>query len=205
MAVPDDVAGQAETLPVGRSPYLASDKPFSFGAYQVSDIERNWYPRQASPVLAPSPNTPLASYAFKFAGPDGEARGECALETAAPRISRNHFILLRRTDRLGCRCQGPNIQSDVTLIPDTDRALTGQANLHGSSVDIMPVTHYANGAPTRGPFAGLQARTATPAGAVELLRPGRVWLARDLDQTRRSDLACLFAALLIYQEPLRKF
>ena len=38
-------------------------------------------------------------------------------------------------------------------------------------------------------------------GAVEVLHPGRIWLARALDNDGRSDLACLFAGLMLYKPP----
>jgi hypothetical protein len=42
---------------------------------------------------------------------------------------------------------------------------------------------------------------AGPEGGLELLHPGRVWLARSLDSTEREDMACLFGGLLLYDSP----
>ena len=38
-------------------------------------------------------------------------------------------------------------------------------------------------------------------GAVEILRPGRVWLNERLPETERPPVACLSAGLMLYQPP----
>ena len=38
-------------------------------------------------------------------------------------------------------------------------------------------------------------------GAVEVLRPGRVWLSSRLPETERLPVACVSAGLMLYQPP----
>ena len=40
-----------------------------------------------------------------------------------------------------------------------------------------------------------------PLGAVEVLKPGRVWLAKSVAVAERAELACLFAGLMLYMPP----
>lgn len=40
-----------------------------------------------------------------------------------------------------------------------------------------------------------------PAGGLELLYPGRAWLARSLSSNQREEMACLFGGLVLYESP----
>ena len=38
-------------------------------------------------------------------------------------------------------------------------------------------------------------------GAVEVLKPGRVWFAKDIEGAERQELACLYVGLMLYMPP----
>jgi hypothetical protein len=48
---------------------------------------------------------------------------------------------------------------------------------------------------------GFSARAGSYLGAVEVSRPGRVWLDKGLDAATKAKASCLFAGLLLYQPP----
>jgi hypothetical protein len=52
-----------------------------------------------------------------------------------------------------------------------------------------------------GETTGLIVEGEGPVGALEVLHPGRAWLARSLQATEREDMACLFAGLLLFESP----
>ena len=43
--------------------------------------------------------------------------------------------------------------------------------------------------------------THVTTGAVGVLNPGRIWLARNLEEPQRARLACNFAGLMLYLPP----
>jgi hypothetical protein len=42
---------------------------------------------------------------------------------------------------------------------------------------------------------------STPLGAVDVMGKGRVWISKTLQGRERTELACVFAGLLLYQAP----
>ena len=48
---------------------------------------------------------------------------------------------------------------------------------------------------------GFSARAGGYLGAVEVSRPGRVWLEKGLDPKAKAQASCLFAGLMLYQPP----
>ena len=204
MAVPADVATASELLPVanrGSATGSWADESFNFGPYRVADVDRKWNSKQGLGIggLGGS-STSTTGYRFKFSGPTGEAQGSCSSERNTQQANVLGGNLTSQAGKLACNCQGPGATADVTLLSSSSAPVQGQANAHGWVVNVVSVDNYENGLQSTDP-TGYQARAGVVAGAVEVLRPGRVWLARPLDAARRADLACLFGGLLLYQPP----
>jgi hypothetical protein len=204
MAVPADVAGQSELLPIanrGSATGSWADESFNFGPYRVADVDRKWNSSQGLGIggLGGS-STSTTGYKFKFSGPGGEAQGTCGSELSSQQANVLGGSLGSQAGKLTCRCDGPGATADVTLLSSTSAPAQGQANAHGWVVNLVAVDRYENGMQSPDP-TGYEARAGVVAGAVEVLRPGRVWLARPLDPARRADLACLFGGLLLFQPP----
>jgi hypothetical protein len=203
MAVPADIAAEAELLPVtnrGSATGSWADESFNVGPYRVADVDRKGETTKGLSLGGFGSATRTSGYSFKFTGPDGEARGQCAAELVAQDASALGGSVSSRAGKLGCNCQGTGASGELLLQSGTSSPLQGQATVHGWVVNVVALDRYEGGTQSLDP-TGFEARAGVVAGAVEVLRPGRVWLARPLDASRRAGLACLFAGLLLYQPP----
>ena len=71
---------------------------------------------------------------------------------------------------------------------------------HNAKYEIEGIYTDEKGSSTSN-VIGYHVHGSDPVGAVEVAGKGRVWLSRALDPGTRADVACLFAGLLLYQQP----
>jgi hypothetical protein len=149
------------------------------------------------PILGPVGNQSTTSgFSFTFTAPGGHTRAECFTRSG----ERKEFSdIPDETNQVGCRCVGGGLNSEVVMSgPDGD--WRGQAMLHGYPLPMRSFNRYTNGAFSALPF-GFEVRGQYLMGAMASKRPGQVWLAHVLDPLTHAELACLFAGLLLYQQP----
>ena len=85
--------------------------------------------------------------------------------------------------------------------PDTSKGLSGELSAGGAKYRVTAVTETDKSSFASGP-AGFRFDSDDGAvGAVEVLRPGRVWLNERLPEAERPPVACLSAGLMLYQPP----
>jgi hypothetical protein len=85
--------------------------------------------------------------------------------------------------------------------PDSEQKMSGELNTGGAKykVSVVNETDKSNLSSTPAGFRYDSADGAV--GAVEILRPGRVWLTEKLPEAERPPVACLSAGLMLYQAP----
>jgi hypothetical protein len=201
MAVPPHLAAQAEVLPVqDRSSATGDlvDESFHFGPYRVADVDRDWNRRggfKMRVLIFETEDTVKGGYSYRLQGPTGQLTGECAFEASEQKGDFDPDLT-----NLACRCEGAGPPAEG-VIQYKGRQWLGQVSVQGQRLALTPVSGYESGGnsyqPTgfevRGPGASL--------AAVEVLRPGRIWLMPTVERSTRAELACLFAGFMLYQPP----
>jgi hypothetical protein len=203
MALPGDLANGAETFTAAdRSAWSGSlaNEGFKIGPYAIADVDRKATTSSSLGIATFKAGSVATGYSYKFRTPLGEASGSCASEAAAKSLEVIGVTASRRAGRLGCRCDGAGAQGQLVLDAANSDDYKGEATTRGPRFAVMSINQYANGVGSGTPV-GFEARGDAGAAAVELLRPGRLWLARPLDGRARADLSCLLAGLMLYQAP----
>ena len=71
---------------------------------------------------------------------------------------------------------------------------------HEATYQVKAIYDREGGMSAGGP-AGYRVDGQSPTAAVDVLGPGRVWLAKDIAPQQRTDVICVLAGLMLYQPP----
>lgn len=206
MPVAPDIARDMAAVPVTERSALTgswANEGFALGTYRVTNVDRSgvtssgWSARGHGATAGRT--TVTGGYSYNFNAPLGVTRGECSTELAARRVDVPGYRQLGDRSKVGCRCVGGGLNAEVVL-EGPDAAWEGQAMLHGFAVPMRAIDRHANGVYSPVPL-GYEVRGQVALGAVETKRPGRVWLARNLDALTHAELACLFSGYLLFESP----
>jgi hypothetical protein len=109
------------------------------------------------------------------------------------------------TGKLACACGGEEGAPVASFVMQgtTLSHFRGTLKAHDSSYDIAAI-YEREGAMSDGNPSGYRVDGEGVQGAVDVLGPGRVWLAKTLEGDRRTDVTCVFAGLLLYKPSSKK-
>lgn len=207
MAVPADVAQQTEELKIqDRSSWSGAlvDESFRLGSYKVSDVDRKWNSTRTQELFEFSDSRTVGGYAYKLNAQDSVLEGQCATEKREQSQSLGDGAELSNVvSKLGCACR--DAQGEATLLLDGSTAsqYTGQLKGPDYQYQVTALTQRDNGRMASHDPLGYRVDGEGPVGALGVVKPGRVWLAKTLAEPARRQLACLFAGLLLYMPPER--
>jgi hypothetical protein len=207
MPVPPDVARDMTPITItNRGTFTGSwaNEGFTMGPYQVANVDRSGrvstgISGSAGPDLSAGSTRSRSGYRYTFVAAGGPSQGECTTELVEQSAQAGGFNGERERSRIACRCGGAGLTTEVVL-EGPDAAWQGNANLHGYAIPMRAIEQYANGVHSQYPL-GYDVRGQVAVGAVEVKRPGRVWLSQTLDPQSHAELACLFAGLLLFETP----
>jgi hypothetical protein len=205
MVVPQDVSKNLEVIEVtDRSSWSGAlaDESFVMGPYQVTDVDRDWDHSSQVSVFDFSSGKTEGGYTFKLKSNAGALTGQCtteAKETGFDLVGGVSFE--NRVAKLGCRClKGESEVTKVVLQAGTNSQYSGTIESGETSYAINAL-YEREGTLSTGEPSGYRVDGDGPVGAVEVLHPGRVWLAKSADADARLQFACLFAGLMLYKPP----
>jgi hypothetical protein len=102
--------------------------------------------------------------------------------------------------QLACRCVSAG--KEVTLLLKNNRdELEGRMRTESGRYVVSPLYELEDGYTSDTPV-GYRADNAccgSPLGAVEVLHPGRIWLAQQASEAERAQASCLFAGLMLFK------
>lgn len=204
MAVPGDLAKGSESLPItDRSSWSGAlaNESFKLGPFAIADVDRKWDSNSSTSFGPYAKGKSEGGYSFTFKTPSGDAKGTCAVVASAQSLDFGGAVGFGKSgSTFTCHCEGPGAKADLALVKNDEQPFGGPLGTRSGSFDVSAV-HADDKGNTRGDALGFAVRSTGSVGAVEIIRPGRVWLARDLDANARADIACAFAGLLLYQPP----
>jgi hypothetical protein len=207
MVAPEDVAQGSQVLEVtDRSSMSGSlvNESFKLGSFAVSDVDRDWNKKSSFSVVGYSNATTTTGYSYKLKGGAGAWDGSCASSANDKGVKVMGGSVDWGSTKITCECKQGGTSASVVLhasSPDSDKnsaglLKVGDAKYKVSSVNATDKTNLGSGAP------GFRYDGDDGAlGAVEVLRPGRVWLNARLPEAERLPVACVSAGLMLYQPP----
>jgi hypothetical protein len=204
MVVPPEVAKDSDVLAAeGRSSFSGAlaDESFKLGGYAISKVDRDWNSGSSIGVLGFSSEKTKGGYAYKLDGGGANLSGGCATEAGEKSLSLGSGMSVGNAfAKLGCTCSGKGDPTKVVISASTSDKYSGELQTHHGTYRIAAI-YQAEGTLSSGKPSGYRVDGGTPRGAVEVLKPGRVWFARDIDAEERADLACLYVGLMLYEPP----
>jgi hypothetical protein len=205
MVVPPEIAKDSEVVAVTDRSAMSgalADESFKLGKYAVDDVDRDWDSGSAVGVLAFSSEKTEGGYAYKFKGDGVDLAGGCVTEKGEKSLALGSGMSVGNSfAKLGCTCNGGDGQpTKVVIAASTSDEYSGELQTRAGTYRVAAI-YEAEGSLSSGQPSGYRVDGESPRGAVEVLKPGRVWFARDIENAERADLACLYAGLLLYLPP----
>ena len=209
MVVPPDVSGVSDVMAAtDRSIWSGAlaDETFTLGRYRVTDVDRDWDSSRSNSVSVSkfsfSSGRTEGGYDYEFETPGGPMSGQCLTEVKDTGISVNRVDFQSRVAKLSCVCNDSETEvARVMVQADITAGYSGTLTANGQQYRIQSINERAEGLNSGDP-TGYRVDGDQPTGAVEVLNPGRIWLALDLEEPQRARLACTFAGLMLYLPPI---
>jgi len=205
MDVPEDIREVLDvTNASNRSSWsgLLAREAFSLGAYQITDVDRNWdstFERSGSGFgIRYTSGKTDGGYSYKFDTAKGPMSGQCLTESKERRYEVGDFGYLNYVGKLECACQQAETRVSLVTIQTNEDELgySGSLRANGQRYNVESINGSIRGINIGA--QGFRVDGNQPVGAVEILHPGRIWLARTLNPSERSNLACAFVGLMLY-------
>jgi len=208
MAVPGDLGAQGEVLEARNRSSMSGafvDESFDLGPYKVSAVNRDWNSssQSRSGFTFLDASHANGGHSFRLEGGSAPLAGRCFTEAEQSEAHIGNVSVSSTFHRLECRCEAGAIASSLRL-ESADRGLKGQVEIPGGTFPLQSVHDPEGGAHMPDAIGYRVDGPAGPAGAVEVSRPGRVWIRRGTPPEQREALTCLFAGVMLYQPPRTK-
>ncbi|HKU37901.1 MAG TPA: hypothetical protein VJR89_07135 [Polyangiales bacterium] len=204
MVVPSDIASSTEVVEVkDRSSWSGSlaDESFKLGPYAITDVDRDWSSTRSTSLFGFASDRTKSGYAYHFKRGASDVSAECATESGGDEADLAFGIHATSSfAKLGCTC-GEGVK--VVVGAKTDKQYTGELTTRKATYQVSAI-YEADGMLANGDPTGYRVDGETPLGAVEVVRPGRAYFKKGLDEAEHADLACLYAGLLLYEPPKEK-
>ncbi len=203
MVPPADVAQKSDVIEATDRSVMTgalADESFKLGPYAVAEVDRDWDDKSGVSVGGYSKSATNTAYKFQFQEGKETVPAECNSTTNSQGFSLGGGSSMSFSNtKLFCSC-GTGDAAGKLELAGKEGGLEGTISLGGASYTVKSVNETENG--TQKDPAGFRVDgTDETAGAVEVNRPGRIWLNKGLEAAARRQLGCLFAGAMLYQPP----
>ena len=202
MAAPSGLAAGSEILEVadrGLAYGMLADESFRLGPFRIAEVDRKWEWSSSWSISGFSKDRTTGGYKFQFVNGKSTLVGKCATEQKETKVEFGPVRSDEYFAKLGCSCEAAR-RAATLIIASTGQAYAGTLTTSDGKYTVTSV-HVTEGGGSRDAPAGYRAEGDGPLGAVDVLRPGRVWLKKGLDEGERAETSCLFAGLMLYLSP----
>jgi hypothetical protein len=202
MKVPADISARSELLvATDRTSWSGSmvDESFRLGPYAVKDVDRDWDSSSGFAVGGLTQANTEGGYAYKLEGNGKQLVGHCAAEKSDTGFALGKgFGLNFEHSKLACACDGSAKQ--VSVIVDASRSgdYKGVLTTSVSGYEVKSIRENHRGGTEDTP-TGYRMDGEAAVGATDVTHPGRIWLDKRLGGDERTEVACLFVGLMLYQ------
>ncbi len=207
MVVPSDISAATDVIPATqRSGWSGSmaNETFTLGEYKVSEVDRDWDSSESDTIsinkLALTSGNTAGAYDYQFKTPNGLMKGECASGASEESLGVSGFKVEKKAFSLNCACRDNKGEvAKVSVRAKNMDNYTGTLTIQDKHYQVVSLKEV-EGALSSG-ASGYRVDGDHPVGAVEVLKPGRIWLGKNLKQSEKSALACTFVGLMLYLPP----
>jgi len=207
MKVPADISSVSDVIAATeRSMWSGAmaDETFTLGEYKVISVDRDWDSSTSDTLsinkLDLKTGNTEGGYAYEFKTKSGLLTGECASEASEESMGMSGFKVEKRQFNLNCVCSnGKSEVAKVTVQANNMDNYIGKLTNNGKSYKVVSLKER-EGSMAMG-ASGYRVDGEQPVGAVEVLKPGRIWLGKNLKDAEKSGLACSFVGLMLYLPP----
>lgn len=202
MAQPVDVIQVSEELQVkDRSSFSGAlaNESFTLGSYKIADVDRKWNSTQSTSFFGMDASRTRGGYAYNLVANGTQLKGECATEDRKSGHDVGNGISYEKAfAKIGCRCSDAQGAITLTVGGGDSAVYEGAVTSPDLNYTVQAITKRAKGPSSKEPLGYRIDSDGAPIGAVDLKRPGTVWISKAAEGRAREDLACLFAGLLLY-------
>lgn len=209
MVVPTEIASGTEVVPATERSAMSgalADESFKLGQYAIADVDRDWNSSASGNALGFKSERTEGGYSYKVKGNGTTRVGGCAVERADKSVGLGGGFSMESTfQKLGCTCKadGASEGNRLVISAGNDSKFAGEMTTPAGNYRVTAI-YETEGMISNGLPSGYRVDGDAPRGAVEVLKPGRVWFARGLEESERGDLACLYVGLMLYEPPRDK-
>mgnify|MGYP000727555020 CR=1 FL=1 len=204
VVVPADISDATNVIvATDRSAWSGAmaDETFTLGQYKVIEVDRDWDSSSSSALtvskLKLASGKTKGGYAYKLQTSTSQLSGVCSSKLADGSLGMSGITISTKDSELNCVCSaGKSDVSTVMVQADASDEYTGTLQAGGQSYKVVSLKERA-GVLSMGP-SGYRVDSDKPVGAVEVLKPGRIWLGKSLGQADKDALACSFVGLMLY-------
>jgi hypothetical protein len=204
MAVPPDIGPATEEVPVqGRSQAsgMFVNEDFKIGDFAVAHVSRGGKSTSKFGALGGFKSSSETGYSFDLVRGADTLHGECVSEASEGGFSLGSFTASNKMAKLGCGCGNDAAPAaSVVMSSSTTSDYGGTLTAHDATFQVKAINDREGGMSSGGP-AGYRVDGQGVTAAVDVLGPGRAWLAKGLADPQRTDVTCVIAGLLLYQPP----
>jgi len=209
MVVPPDVAPATDPVAVqGRSSAsgMFVNEDFTIGEYGVANVSRGAKSKSRFGAFGGFTSSEESGYSFDLKQGPQTLHGECVAEASAGGVSLGSLTVSNEKKKLACACgnEAAPVASVVMQASTADNHYGGTLKAHDAAYDVKAIYDRAGGLSDGNPAGYRVDGQGAVQGAVDVLGPGRVWLAKGLTGDKRTDVTCVFAGLLLFKPSIKK-
>jgi len=204
MTVPPDIGPATEEVHVdGRSQAsgMFVNEDFKIGDFAVANVSRGGKSSSKFGAFGGFKSSSETGYSFDLKQGTESLHGECVSEASEGGFSLGGLTASNQTAKLGCACGNEAAPvASVVMSASTTSDYGGTMKAHDAAYQVKAIYDRQGGLSSGGP-AGYRVDGQGVTAVVDVLGPGRVWLAKGLDGKQRTDVTCVLAGLMLYHPP----
>jgi hypothetical protein len=204
MVVPPDVGPATEEIKVEghtQSSGMFVNEDFKMGDFSVAHVSRGAKSTSTLGAFGAFKSDSSTGYSFDLVRGSDSLHGECVSEASEGGAILGSLTISNKMAKLGCACgKATTPAASVVMSASTTSDYGGTLKAGDATYQVKAINDREGGLSAGGP-AGYRVDGQGVTAAVDVLGPGRLWLAKGLDGDQRADVTCVLAGLMLYKPP----
>lgn len=200
MVAPSDLAGQSQVLEVAdrsSATGVLANESFKLGSYEITEVDRDWNSSSSFGAGAYGAGKKTTGYTFQLKAGGTTWKGTCASLAKGKSVGSISFA--NSTD-VTCECEADGEKVQLKIGGETE-ATSGTFEAAGKKYSVQGVDETDKSYFGAKPVGYRIDDGDTPYAAVETMRPGRVWLHKDISEPEAARTTCALAGMMLYIPP----
>jgi len=204
MVPPSDVSKMSKAYEAqdrSRASGLFVDESFVIGPYSVADVDRDATSKSNFSIGGYGKSSTTTGYTYKLKAKSGDFSGACGSMAKEQGFSLGDNSSVNWGNvEITCECNGSDGKSEVKLT-GAEKTSTGDMTIDATAYQVSAVNE-TDSSNFSSQIPGFRVDSGgKPAGAVETLYPGKIWLDKGAEAGEADHMSCLFVGLMLYVPP----